>query len=254
LSIAKENFKRMKMKYTLPLLCILFSLQSYAQGYDDWPAYYVQMNGSFQMGIPLDAMSRQLTDDIAFGGGGSLLFQLKRGRPLFIGAETGWMRYDQENLEYTTLEEGIEEDYRLTTNARVILWHSMVRFKPFTGSIWQPYLDGIFGFKTLSTRTKLYYLFDDEEEFVEADTDLRDIAWSYGAGVGVQILLISNPDITLDIRCAYLAGTNATYNVRNEDAEGPFNDPLDAFEERSSPTNMLIPQIGITFQFSDYDL
>lgn len=243
----------MKIKYTLPLLLVLFNLHLYAQEYDDRPAYYFQMNGSFQMGIPMDAMSRKLPDAVAAGGGGSLLFQLKRGRPLFIGAETGWMRYDQENLEYTTYDSGIAEDYRLTTNARIILWHSMVRFKPFTGSIWQPYLDGILGFKTLSTKTKLYYLFDDEEEFVEGDTDLKDTAWSYGAGLGVQVLLVNNPDITLDIRCAYLAGTNATYNVRNEDAQGPFEDPLEAFEERSSPTNMLIPQIGITFQFSDYD-
>ena len=249
----------MKIKYTLPLLFVLLNLHLYAQEFEDVqefedrPAYYVQMNGSFQMGIPMDAMRRQLPDAIAAGGGGSLLFQLKRGYPLFIGAETGWMRYDRESTEYTTFDSGVAEDFRLTTNTRVILWHSIVRFKPFTGSIWQPYLDGIFGFKTFSTKTRLYFLLDDEEELIEGNTNFKDTAWSYGAGLGVQVLMVSNPDITLDIRCAYLAGTTATYNVRNEDAEGPFQDPLEAFEERSSPTNMLIPQIGITFQFSDYD-
>jgi hypothetical protein len=38
--------------------------------------------------------------------------------------------------------------------------------------------------------------------------------------------------------------------VRREDASGPFNDPVEAFERATSPTHMLIPQLGITFQLS----
>ena len=215
---------------------------------EERPLYYLQIGGQFQIGIPLEAMRQELTDP-AFGGGGNILFQTKRGQPVFIGVEVNSLRYDSESLEYTEIVEGIEEDYRLKTNNNILLWHGMIRYKPFTASIFQPYFDGMLGFKTFFTRTKLLYLFDNDEEVVERYVDRSQTVLSYGAAAGVQIMVTAAPDIAIDLRCAYLAGGNATYLVRKEEGMGgPYNDPIEAFEAATSPTTMLIPQIGITFQ------
>jgi hypothetical protein len=242
----------MQIRYIFILFIACLATSTYGQEEEMPPPYYFQLGGHFSIGVPIEAM-RQQTRDVGFGGVGSLLFQLGRGRPLFVGVELGSLRYDSESIEYTTFAEGVAEDYRLTSNNNIFLWHGMLRFKPFTGSIWQPYVDGIFGFKTFYTRTKLYFLFDGDEELVEGGNDRSETVLSYGVAAGLQVLLHSFPDITLDIKCAYLPGGTATYYVRDESSTPPYNDPIDAYERATSPTSMLFPQIGVTFQFAAED-
>jgi hypothetical protein len=235
--------------FILPI-CILFAMSFQLTAQEAYrPPYYVQLNGHFSVGIPMQGMRDDL-EETAIGGGGNLLLQAKRGKPVFIGVEVGSQGYDRESLEYTSFAEGFAEEYRLTTRNTILYWHGLVRFKPFTGSAFQPYFDGILGFKTFLTRTKLYFLNDNDEELVEGYTDRSETALSYGIGAGLQVMLSYSAGIMLDLRCAYLAGPNATYMVRREDASGPFNDPVEAFERATSPTHMLIPQLGITFQLS----
>jgi len=234
----------------LTLASLLISCASIWGQQEERLPYYVMMNGHFQLGIPLEGMRNDLTKT-AVGGGGNLLFQLGRGRPFFAGFELSSQGYDTEELEYTSFAEGIAEDYRLRTKNSIFLWHGVFRFKPFSGAAFQPYVDGILGAKTFFTRTKLFYLIDgDEEDLVEDYTDRSETALSYGLAAGVHILLDPQGIVALDIRCAYLAGPNATYMVRKEEDTGPYDDPVEAFERATSPTTMLFPQIGITFQFS----
>lgn len=240
-------YKKAMKRITILIVIILFWGNHLSAQEEERPFYYLQIGGQFQIGIPLEAMRQELTEP-AFGGGGNILFQTRRGRPIFIGVEVNSLRYDSESLEYTEIVEGVAEDYRLKTNNNILLWHGMIRYKPFTASIFQPYFDGMFGFKTFFTRTRLLYLFDNEEDVVESYVDRSQTVLSYGAAAGVQIMVTSMPDIAIDLRCAYLAGGNATYFVRKEEDMGPYNDPIEAFEAATSPTSMLIPQIGITFQ------
>lgn len=215
--------------------------------------YYFHFSGNFQVGIPIEAFADKLSEQ-GIGGGGSLAFQLGRGKPLFGGADFSYLRYDSERLDFDILEEGVLNDYRLQTNNNILMAHALVRFKPFTGFFIQPYFDGLIGFKRLYTRTRFIDLMDDDDEVVEADTDHSDTAFSYGGAAGLQFRVSTAPDILIDLRCAYLPGSTATYLARKQNADGPYDDPIEAFDEVASPTTLLIPQIGLTIQFSNRDL
>ncbi|MCB0555848.1 MAG: hypothetical protein KDD02_20035 [Phaeodactylibacter sp.] len=239
----------MKQIYTF-----LFIITAFGglQAQDEKLPYYFQLNGNFQAGIPIEAFGDRL-DKAGLGGGGLLLFQLGRGNPLFVGLEGSYLRYDTEKLDFDLLEDGVLNDYRLHTNNNILLGHALIRFKPFTGFFIQPYFDGLIGFKKFYTRTRFIDLMSGEDEVVEADTDQSDSAFSYGGAAGLQIRVSTFPDILIDLRCAYLPGATATYLVRKADNSGPFEDPIDAFEEAASPTTLLMPQIGVTIQLSNRD-
>ena len=238
----------MKTRYTLLLtLCCTIFLQAQDE---PRPLYYGQLNAYFQVAVPVEGFRSEI-EQAGPGVGGSLLFQLGRGRPLFAGVDFAWANFDSESVEYTTNQNGFNEDFRLRTRTNLLMGHGLLRFKPFTGFFLQPYLDGLLGFKRLYARTTFTQLFEEENELIEADTDQADTALSLGAGGGVQIRLSYQPTIFIDLRCTYLMGGNASFLVRQEDLSGQLNDPIEAFEERRSTTSALIPQIGITIQLSD---
>jgi hypothetical protein len=221
------------------------------QAQEEQPLYYAQFNASFQLAVPIESFRSEL-EEVGPGISGSMLFQLGRGRPLFAGIDFAWSNFDSESVEYSTNQNGFDEDFRLRTRTNYLHGHAMVRFKPFTGFFIQPYADGLLGFKRLYARTTLMQLFnDDDEELVEASIDQSDSALSLGVGGGFQIRLSHHPDIMLDLRCLYLMGGSATFLVKREDITGNLNDPIDAFEERRSTTGVLLPQIGVTIQISD---
>jgi hypothetical protein len=223
-----------------------------AQEEADLP-YYFQFNSHFQVGVPMAPLSERLTRT-GVGGGGALAFQLGRGRPLFAGLDISYLRYDSESQRFQAVNNGLLTDFREVTANNILLTHGLLRFKPFTGFFLQPYFDGMVGLKWFYTRTRLLLVLEDEiDEVVEANINQSDRAFSFGGAIGAHLRLSSYPDILLDLRCAYLPGATARYMVRRRDGSGPFTAPIDAFEETASPTFLLLPQIGITFQFSSRD-
>lgn len=237
----------MKTTYTVMLisLCAILSAQ------ETQPLYYAQLNASFQLAVPIEGFRSEL-EEVGPGISATMLFQIGRGRPLFAGLDFAWSNFDGESVEYTTNQNGFDEDFRLRTRTNYLQGHAVIRFKPFTGFFIQPYADGMVGFKRLYARTTFTQLFNnDEEELIEASTDQSDSALSLGVGGGFQIRLSRYPEIMLDLRCLYLMGGNATFLVRRDDITGTLDDPIDAFEERRSTTGLLLPQIGVTLQISD---
>lgn len=239
------------MKRASIILFALFACHA-LYGQDEKPPFYMQFNGHFQVGVPLEGFADRL-DKQGIGGGGLFALQLGRGRPLFGGLDVAFLRYDGEKLDFDILEEGVLNDYRLHTNNNILLGHALLRFKPFTGFFIQPYFDGLIGFKRFYTRTRFIDLLEGEDEVVEADTDQSDTAFSYGGAAGLQFRVGSAPDILIDLRCGYLPGATASYLVRKEGDNGPLEDPIDAFEEAASPTALLSVQLGLTIQFSGRD-
>lgn len=209
------------------------------------PAFSV--NGNFQAGIPLDAFRDQL-DKTGLGGGVLLLGNLGKS-PISAGLELSVMSYDSETAEYTVRVGGFFKDYELTTSSNIFLGHAVVRIQPFGTGLVTPYLDGMVGFKNLFTTSTLTDL--DFGENTDTGIDESDWAFSYGGAFGLQIHFNRSHTWALDLRCAYLPGNNASYLVRSPDPIGGFDydDPLEAFEKKNSPTYLLMPQIGVTFKF-----
>jgi hypothetical protein len=213
----------------------------------DKKAVGVHLNGNFQMGIPIDEFSNNL-NDVGFGGGGLIVFKIGE-TPVYAGIELSGMIFDAETIDYTVNIGGFFEDYELKTNNSIFLGHAVFRFAPTITFPIRPYIDGMVGFKNLYTRTKLINLDDlDQDNNEDSRIDSGDWAFSYGGAIGFQFNIFGNPAITLDLRCAYLPGTNASYLVRKAGSDNEvFDEPIDAFEEKSSITTLLMPQLGITF-------
>lgn len=218
--------------------------------YDPWLAV---MNGNFQIGIPQQGFSENL-DRTGIGGGGSLLFRIGH-LPLYAGAEFSGMSYDRESRNYTVNIGGFDEEYEVRTVNSIFLMHGVVRFQPLMRSPIRPYLDAMMGTKYLYTRTRLIQDDDDgDSQYTDADSrvELSDWAFSYGGALGIQLDISNHHGVVLDLRCAFLPGSNAHYLVRKP-GDGNYDEPIDAFEQKFSTTTLVMPQVGLSFLFSDCD-
>jgi len=215
-----------------------------------WRMY---LNGNFQLGIPQQDFKENL-DRVGIGGGALLLFQLGK-MPLYAGAEFSGMSYDRESIDYTVNIGGFLRDYELRTSNSIFMMHGVLRIQPDLNGPIQPYLDGMIGTKNLFTRTRLIEDDNDgdpDNNDEESRVETGDWAFSYGGALGIQIDISRSQGILLDLRCAFLPGANASYLVRKPGDNVNYDEPIDAFEEKSSPTTLLMPQIGLTFLISNF--
>ena len=209
---------------------------------------FLQLNGNLQLGIPVETFKNNLPDP-GFGFGGLVAIRLGM-LPLYTGLDVSGVTFDSESSEFILWEDGFLIDVREKTSSNILFLHGMFRIKPAVNFFIRPYFDGLIGYKVLYTRTKLIDLEADEDRVLESQTNQSDWAFSYGGALGVQINLSPRQDFWLDLRCAYLPGASANYLVRrDDDGQVVYNAPIDAFEEKSSPTAVLLPQIGLTYQF-----
>lgn len=211
------------------------------------PAFSFQLN--FQGGIPLEEFRDNL-DKIGLGGGVLGLANIAQS-PISAGLEVSIMGYDSEAANYNLRVGGFLKEYELRTSSNIFLGHALVRIQAPGQRFINPYLDGMIGFKNLFTSTSLTD--EDLGESVNSDIDESDWAFSYGGAVGLHINVARKHHIAIDLRCAYLPGNNATYLVRSPEPFGGYNydDPIEAFEKKSSATLLLLPQIGVIFKFWD---
>lgn len=185
--------------------------------------------------------------------------------PLILSTEIGWMNYGFDNhleLRYSNSSDtpGLSV-VNIETNNSILMTHLVARVVPFEGSI-TPYIDGLVGFKYLSTRINI-----ESEAIVDGDTIIivdgnrigtsstfNSFAMSYGVGAGLSIpffkgqlgLQHSNSRISLQLGVRYLFGTEADYLT--EDSIQPENDRI-IFEQVQTDTDMLLPKVGFTVGF-----
>ncbi len=224
--------------------------QDNTMGKDSLYANFI-FDSKFLIGIPINEFRENL-DQNAWGFGGTLLWRLKKLRsPVHLGASFSWLTYDRESDWIWLLDgDGFEYEVERVTRTSMFMGHLTLRIVPIHNTTFQPYFEGKIGFKNLYTRTN--YIDHENPDFSLVDTDIEggDFAFSYGGVVGLTISEDRRwPLIKFDISVAFLKGSAADYNVRSEDPPRPIIEPVDAFEERNSVTDLLVPQIGVSFMF-----
>jgi len=237
----------------LLILLLATSIVSAQETEPETESWHMLLNGNFLLGFPQEGFKQNL-DEVGVGGGGLMLFQLGK-LPLYGGAEFSGMSYDTETRDFFVNVGGFQKEYELRTRASIFMMHGLLRFQPQINSPVRPYIDGMVGTKNLYTRTRLTEEDDNgdpEDNNVESRIDEGDWAFSYGAALGLQINLSRSGGVFLDLRCAYLPGGNASYLVRKPGDNINYEEPIDAFEKKSSVTTLLMPQIGFTFKLSDF--
>ena len=131
-----------------------------------------------------------------------------------------------------------------TSNA-IAMGHLLLRLQPPTGSF-QPYIDGLFGFKYFFTETSIN---DEHGDFaIASSTNFDDAALSYGVGGGLdfEIHRGHRKSVFINVGARYLFGSEAEY--LKEGSIERRNGRVFFTTERSE-TDILITQLGITMKF-----
>lgn len=222
------------------LLCISFGVRAQ------------QVDAFFQVGIPMNDFSES-TDAIGFGGGGSIIAPLGES-PFYLGGQFDYMLYGRSVTDIRANIAGFTREYELIRQNNIIQGHLMMRLQPRgTDFPVMPYIDGLFGFRHLYTRTRLQDANwnpdpddnDNGNRTLDAETNISDWALSYGGAVGIHFLL--GDVVRINMRCTYLVGTEAEYVDKQSVEVSPTDPSQVTFNPKRSSTDMLIPQLGLTF-------
>lgn len=248
----------MRKKFIFPLLMLLFfngilaqvsetketSAEQEEETEEEEEFYFeksISMGFNFQLGFPQGRFGKNV-DYTAYGFGGNVMWRFKGEKPLYGGIDFGFQNYDFEGVVDVL---SFDEQYETKTKNSVVLAHFQLRYYPEVNFRFQPYFEGLFGAKSLLTRTIITDVTDGVNERINMEFNQSDFALSLGAAIGLEISL-KKDYLFLDIRCLYLKGTSAEYYARKKD-DSNYIEPIDAFELKKSATDIFTPQIGINF-------
>lgn len=233
---------------------------------------------AFTVGVPQNEF-RENTDATGFGFDLSFAIPFQKEFPVSMGLDFNYIIYGSNSQDETlsaqiTLDNGtpigdpIIIPLRIRNTNSIFGTHAFLRAQaPF--EMVQPYVEGLFGFRYISTNTKILDLSDDrrwsepDDNVIVRETVLDDWVLSYGYGGGFMIKV--GPQFFVDIRADFFKGERAKY-FDGEDTESwniEFSgDPTtfdsstvdgDALEfetvARESKTDLLMIKFGVAFQF-----
>lgn len=228
-----ENFMtKYDMKIiALTLLTLTYAIPTQAQ-------MTPQGSLSFGLGVPMGDFEQNV-DQLGYGANLYLGLETSNS-PIGVGIDVSFIAMG-ESTRSKLLDEG--RSIAATTTNSVVQPHLVLRLQPYEGVV-RPYLEGLFGFKYLYTRTDLHRPLD--EESFTSSRNFDDFTLSGGGGAGIQIrvgqALSSFRATYLKLGIQYLLGGKADYPELNDRF-----DP-ESLQLQRSTTTMVIPMIGVTFQ------
>jgi hypothetical protein len=171
--------------------------------------------------------------------------------PVLFGVDAGIHVYGHERrreaLSLTIPD--ISASVQTTNNIAEV--HGVLRLQPIDGPA-RPYVEALYGFKYLYTRTSLQDDYYDEE--VIGSTNFDDFTRSYGVGAGFDIQVFNGPmgesdrpgAVYLNFGIRYLLSGPADY-LREGDIERRLGSV--SFTSTRSTVDLVQPRFGVTFAF-----
>ncbi len=232
---------------------------------------------SLSLGLPQNEF-RQNTDATGFGGDFTFGIPFQKGAPIFFGLDFNYIVYGSNSREETlraqiTLENGqaigapIEIPLEIRNTNSIFGTHAFIRAQaPF--ELVQPYIEGLVGFRYISTNVKISDLSDDnrwsepDNDVIVRETVLDDWIFSYGYGGGFMIKVGAN--FFVDLRANFFKGQRAKYFDGDDTSSWNIEfsgDPTTFDEEtvtgdnlsfstvaRESTTDLLMLKLGVGFK------
>jgi len=237
--------KKMRETGVLVLLFVLLTSFGFSQ-------YRFQAGGYFAMGFPQNEFKENV-DNISYGASGYFTYRLPNS-PLSVGLSFSFLMYGHESREEPFGPNVPEVWVDVNTTNAMIMGHFLLRLQPPTGRL-RPYLDGLFGFKLLTTDTRVRSKEFLDDEAIASSNHIRDTALSFGAGAGVIICAYAAPRrpyrgssfaVYVDLGARYLKGGNTEYMI-----EGSLirNGDDIIYEVYESTTDIITMHIGVSFSF-----
>ena len=251
-----------KLLLTIPFLfSILF-------GQAQWVSLDVSI------GVPQNEF-RENTD--ATGGGLDLSFGIpfQKGFPISFGLDFNYMVYGSNSQDEdliaeiragNTIIDQLVIPLTITNTNSIFGTHALIRAQaPF--ELVKPYIEGLAGFRYISTNTKITdrsfdsRYSDEDTDVIIRKTVLDDWIWSYGFGGGFMIKIGSSAYI--DLRADFFRGQRAKYFDASDteawniefvgasayDPENLESGDLDfEAQPRESTTDLLVIKFGVAFK------
>lgn len=193
-----------------------------------------------QMSLP-QGEYKEVNSDAGLGIRANFLYRPKPQIPVKFGIELGMQVKGSTNQYFTDYY--YLRDYRVAASNNIISLGIMGRFQPLKMHKIKPFIDVIGGwnvfFSTVNVDDVTYY--NDPYSLSYSNSSKARWAFNFGGAAGVDIPLNKRDALGLEVKVAYLLGSNTKYLT------DPFitNDGQVSFAENESETNMIIPQIGL---------
>lgn len=171
--------------------------------------------------------------------------------PVMIGLDAGAHVYGSERRREPLSMTIPDISARVQTTNNLAQFHGMLRLQPITGQV-RPYVDALYGFKYLWTRTSL--MEDQYDEEVIGSTNQDDFTRSYGVGAGLDFEVWNGlmgederpGSVYLTVGVRYLLSGEAEY-LREGDIERQPGSI--SFRTTRSRVDIVQPRFGVTVAF-----
>jgi hypothetical protein len=213
----------------------------------------------FNLGLDFSLLAPQgefkkKVDRFGYGLAGNFKYNFA-ALPFSAGAGFGFGIYGSETREEPFSSTIPDVTVEVQTTNNILFSHLILQFRPFNG-MFQPYLEGLYGFNYLFTETSINDV-DSEFEEVTSSKNLSDFTSSYGFGIGLMLRLMDDlklgdenqkrtGQLYLDLSIKSLTGGKAEYLKENSIyREGQAV----TYDISRSNTDLITYQIGVVFGF-----
>lgn len=232
---------------------------------------------AFSLGLPQNDFKAN-TDATGFGGDLSFAFPFQKGVPVYLGLDINYMIYgfnaQNRDLFASITDQNGNELARLDIPLRIVNTNSIFGTHAFLRAVApfemiQPYGEVLFGFRYISTNTKILdrsqdrrWATEEDSDIISRETVLDDWVLSYGFGGGFLIKVGTN--FYIDLRANFFKGQRAQYFDGNDTASWTveFSGDPNTFDAatvggdnltfatttRESTTDMLVIKFGVAFK------
>ena len=146
--------------------------------------------------------------------------------PVILGLDMSYMIYGHEsrNERFSTTIPDVS--VRVVTDNNILMTNLFLRLQPREGPF-RPYIDGLFGFHYLFTKTSIRDIPDPFSDDIASSINFSDVAFTYGGSVGFMIEVYDGRSertqfnrsvrtVSIDFRLRYLDGAEASYLNRGD--------------------------------------
>ena len=242
------------MKLSLVISTILISLFSYSttvgqeiqEEGQDTTSYYGKVIIT-EIGLDVVQPLRTYADRTLTGGIGfalKALIQRREGGTVFLGGSFYYHGFESSNVLYTDFFNNVAINVRDKVSTQDMgLDFVMRKYPGLVLGRFELYVEGSLGMKWIYTT--LTSTDTDSNQNLNFDFLQNDIAFTYGANLGMQVYLTDN--YFLNFSTGYFGSTSVTYYGRQEGLGGV--EAIDAFRLNTSLTDLLRYQLGVTWTF-----
>ena len=185
---------------------------------------------------------KTVNPDAGFGARANILYRPNKDIPVKIGLELGLQVKGSTSQYFSGYINGFYDDFKVSASNNIFSLQFVTRLQPEKHGKIKPFLDAIAGWNVFySTATIERLTFFSNYNTSYSNSSKAKWAFSYGGAAGVDIPLNKRDDIGLELKCAYVLGSNTDYltDPRIDENAHVF------FTEKNSTTDMIIPQIGV---------